>query len=69
MFDHPLALTYRLKLLLLLDQELQHQVNIRQVQVLLVRIQRVLEQLPPGPVLEVRDSHHLQMWKPQLIAL
>lgn len=42
-----ITLTYRLQLLLLLDQELQHQIDICQVQVLLVRTQHVLEHLPP----------------------
>lgn len=42
---------HRLQLLLLLDQELQHQVDVCQVQVLLVRIQGVLEYLPPGAIL------------------
>lgn len=54
------TLPYRLQLLLFLDQELQHQIDICQVQVLLVRAQRVLEHLPPGPVLGFRDSGHLQ---------
>lgn len=45
------AVSYRLQLLLLLDQELQHQIDICQVQVLLVRTQHILEHLPPRPIL------------------
>ena len=51
--------TYSLQLLLLLDQELQHQVDICQVQVLLVRTQHILEHLPPRAVLWVRDPLQL----------
>lgn len=47
---------YRLQLLLLLDQELQHQVDICQVQVLLVRIQGILEYLPPRTILDIRGA-------------
>lgn len=47
---------YRLQLLLLLDQELQHQIDICQVQVLLVRIQSILEYLPPRPILDTRGG-------------
>lgn len=50
------VLTHRLQLLLLLDQELQHQVDICQVQILLIRAQHVLENLPPRPVLWVTVS-------------
>lgn len=52
--NYPRTPPYRLQLLLLLDQELQHQIDICQVQVLLVRIQSILEYLPPRPILDIR---------------
>lgn len=54
--DYPRTHSYRLQLLLLLDQELQHQIDICQVQVLLVRIQSILEYLPPRPILDIRGG-------------
>lgn len=51
LLNHPSSLTHSLQLLFLLNQQLQHQIDVCQVQVLLVRTQHVLEDLPPGPIL------------------
>lgn len=65
-WTEPSSPPYRLQLLLLLDQELQHQVDICQVQVLLVRIQGILEYLPPRPVLDIRGAIIKAVMAPRL---
>lgn len=64
MSDH--CLSYRLQLLLLLDQKLKHQIDICQVQVLLVWTQHILEHLPPRTILKGGDSDQLHVWLLQI---